>query len=425
MRTSPILICLSLILLFSCKKEGEIDKYAHTLPRLEITINPEFLWSPTEGLYVIGENGIPNSCDPQPANYNQKWEYPAKIEFFKNNALEFSEEIGLRIKGNCTRTYAMKSFGLYWRSEYGNNKLTYPIFNGDGGTEFKRLLLRNAGNEFGHTHMKDAVNAQIVKGEADVDLQNYRPCVVYLNDQYWGIYNIRENMTPWQLDYRYGVDKDDVDILMGVPTYPEADDGEIDDYMADVVYYLNGNNLADDANYLQFSEVIDVENYVDYIIVQTYVYNYDWPLLNTNWWRAKTSMDYHKWRWMLFDTDRSVRKLDLNKVWLGDWYEKNAYREDRSSGFFIFNHLIKNKGFKQMFLERYTYFLDNVYTAGRTASIIENVKNQIQPEYENHRLRWGLISESSWSRQIDRVKEFYEERTPIMREVINELLDEL
>lgn len=117
------------IILCSCEKEDVSIRSSHNLPVIEIEIDENHLWSPDSGLYVIGNNGIVGveGCTGSfPANYNQKWEFPATVRFIpKGEALPtFEEKEGFRIKGNCSsRIKAMKSIGLYWRSEYGNSSL--------------------------------------------------------------------------------------------------------------------------------------------------------------------------------------------------------------------------------------------------------------------------------------------------------------
>jgi hypothetical protein len=128
MRRSGRLITIfflgSTILLSSCEKENTIIRYDHKLPIVEIDIDEKYLWSPDSGLYVIGNNGVSTECASSfPANYNMKWEFPALVKYTPagEDLPAFEEQVGFRIKGNCSREKAMKSIGLYWRSEYGNS----------------------------------------------------------------------------------------------------------------------------------------------------------------------------------------------------------------------------------------------------------------------------------------------------------------
>ena len=108
---------LSFIILTSCGKNKIVSiEDTGSLPKIEINMDDYHLWSPDSGLYVSG-------------NWDFNWEHPAQIKHIENNEIVFEEQVGIRIKGNRTRKFAMKSFGFYFRNEYGNKKLEYPVFN--------------------------------------------------------------------------------------------------------------------------------------------------------------------------------------------------------------------------------------------------------------------------------------------------------
>jgi hypothetical protein len=406
-------------MLISCEKEPIILNDNGRLPVINLLIPEKYLWSPDSGLYVIGNNGIKYDECPYTANYNQKWEFPAYIEYYENNTLKFSDNVGFRIKGQCSRGNPMKSFGLYWRKEYGNSTLEYPMFPDISVTTFKRLFFRNSGNDFGKSHIKDASIAMIFKDYAKVDYQEYKPCVLYLNEAYWGIHNIREMITPHHFQYHYGVDKDHVDLLEGSELHPEADDGSADDYLNDVIAYLQSHDLSMDENYVEFSNLIDIGSYVDNIIINTYIGKSDWPCNNTKWWRDRTSVN-SKWRWVVIDNDLSFKMEQMDKVWIGDLYGIPV-SEERKEGFFIFNHLIKNESFIEFFLDRYMFFIDTVFEKKRVERIILESKHKIAPEYDNHQKKWNTAKKAKWDRLIDEMIEFNNERNDTMREIINKL----
>lgn len=108
------------------------------LSQIKINIDEYYLWSPDSGLHIYGANGT--ELFIKTANFNQKWEFPASVAYYENNILQFENNVGFRIKGNCSRGNTMKSIGLYWRSDYGSKKLDYPLFEDENTTNFKRLF---------------------------------------------------------------------------------------------------------------------------------------------------------------------------------------------------------------------------------------------------------------------------------------------
>lgn len=417
-----ILLSFSVLisLLFSCKKAKTFDRNDHSLPIIDLSIKEKYLWSADSGLFIIGSNGI-NGCDGMIANYNQKWEFPANITFTVDNKIEFNEDVGFKVKGNCTRSNSMKSIGIYWKKKWGNKNIEYPLFPASTVEKYKRLFLRNSGNDFGRTHIKDASITQIIKKSGNVDFQEYRPSVVYLNDEYWGIYNMREMITPNYFKYHYdGVDDDSVDLLEGSETNPRADDGTVSDYMIDIVSFINNNDLSQDVNYETIINRIEIDSYIDYIIIQTYIANKDWPIGNVKWWRDKTSENHAKWRWVVYDTDFSFRLKDLDVVWIGDLYGK-PYDEGKEDGFFIFNNLIKNDKFRTKFLDRYQYFIDYIFEVHRVENIFSEVKKGIKDEYPNHQERWNTANERRWNNLIYDLIEFNDKRNDKMNKIIKSL----
>lgn len=422
-----ILITFSSLFLVSCEMENDPVRYEHSLAVVEIDIAEKYLWSPDSGLYVIGRNGVESHCNNSfPANYNAKWEFPATVRFFPPGETDpvFEHRVGFRIKGNCSREKAMKSIGLYWRNEYGYASLDYPVFTDIQTRRFKRLLLRNSGNDYGLTQMKDAAVVQIFKDYARVDYQAYRPSVLYLNGEYWGIHNLREMKTPHHFRYHYGVDDDLVDILAGSPLSPEVDDGSADGFLSEVIDFIGNNDLALDENYLELSRRIDIGNYIDYIIIETYIYNWDWPVTNSKWWREDLEgSPYAKWRWIAYDQDVAFNKKYVGDVWIGDLYE-TTHNPDKKDGFFIFNHLIRNEEFTREFLERYIFFIETVFDPGRVQSIVTGMRLEIEEEYPRHSEKWRTLPERRWEASVKDIVSVNRERNEIMRDIIYGLYEE-
>lgn len=417
----------AIIILFnSCEEDNQPVVNEHHLPIFEIDIDEKYLWSADSGLYIIGNNGISKDCScPIPANYNQQWEYPAVIRYTPagGSSPVFEETVGFRIKGKCSRQKAMKSIGFYWRNEYGNRSLEYPLFHGSETTQFERLLLRNSGNDFGLTHLKDAAVIQIFKDYARVDFQAYSPCILYLNGEYWGIHNLREMISPHHFKYHYNVDDDLVDLLEGSLLSPGAEDGSCDAFLQDVIGYIEDNDLSITENYLTISERIDVGNLIDYIIIETYVGNRDWPVTNCKWWRENKENGMNKWRWIAFDHDVAFNFRYVKDVWIGDLYGE-PYNLEKCPGFFIFNNLILNDDFTREFLSRYIFFLETVFDPDRAEMIVMGMKRDLQKEYPRHQEKWHTISQRQWESSIDKIISVNRERNKIIKEIIYELYEE-
>jgi len=391
---------------YSCNKTKLSDE--GTLPVINLTIDDKYLWSIDSGLYIE-------------TNYREKWEFPAEIQYFENNVQIFRDKVGFRIKGNASRGSSMKSFGIYWKKKYGPSNFNYKMFPDIPVNQYKRLFLRNSGNDFGETHIKDGSITMIFKDFANVDYQSYKPSVLYLNNSYWGIYNIREMLTRHYFESHYNVNGDAVDLLYGSELHPRADDGMVDDFVQDVIKFINENDLSITANFDILKSRIDVDSYMDYVIINTYIANTDWPIGNSKWWRDKTSISNTKWRWIVYDTDWSLKgEGNIEKVWIGELFS-NHERKDREDGLYLFNKMIKNKEFIDEFLDRYLFFINTVFEDKRVENIINNNKNRIKTEYDNHQKKWNTLSMYQWGNDIDEMIEFNRKRNVVMKKIITKL----
>lgn len=227
-----------------------------------------------------------------------------------------------------------------------------------------------------------------------MDYQEYKPCALYLNNEYWGLHNIREMIAPNHFKYHCGANDDFVDLLGGSEINPSVDNGSATDYLHDVFEYLNTHDLSTQENYDHFKQVIDIENFNDYIVTQTYICNIDWPINNIKWWRDKTTDGNIKWRWILYDTDMCMRIENLNFVWIGDLYGI-PFEGHFTDEFFVFNKLMKNEQYKKEFPDRYLFFIETVFEPSRFESIISEMKNNIASEYTHHQQKWSLSNDCS------------------------------
>ena len=90
------------------------------------------------------------------ANFWEDWERPVHISYYVDNTLEFSANAGIKIAGAYSRGWDQKSFALFARGEYGVGEFQYPFFDNLNYDSFESLVLRNSGNDWMRTNMRDA-----------------------------------------------------------------------------------------------------------------------------------------------------------------------------------------------------------------------------------------------------------------------------
>ena len=381
-----------------------------SLPVISLSTNPDNLWDDEIGIYVEGTNGIAGNCMETPANWNQEWERPIHIEFFETDkSLAFSIDAGVQIHGGCSRKTPQKSLAIIARGEYGSKDIPYQVFPNMSYDSYQSILLRNAGQDNWYAFMRDPLFHTLVE-DLDLETQAYRPSIVFLNGDYWGIYNIRERTNDDYLARRQGVDKDNLDILRRPDNIVEGDNLN---YLA-LLDYLENNNIGQDIHYNYIKTQMDIDSYINYLLVEMYVVNTDWYANNMKFWRPRTSDG--KWRWILFDTDDgfdlwSQETVDKDMVGL----VSNIYREPAV----IFNNLIVNDHFREKFINTFADFANTRFTANPVISAIDSIKSVIEPEIPRQIQKWGVPWQQAWGigywhEEIQRLKDFANERLPHM-----------
>jgi hypothetical protein len=337
-------------------------------------------------------------------NVFQKWEYPAELAFFENDKrLILNQVIGLKLHGGMTRTYPEKSFQLVARKKYGEKRLNYQFYPEKEIPKFKRIVLRTSGNDFRNTRFRDALSAEVAE-EIGLDHQSYRYCILLINGEYWGIYNIREKLNEEFLKDNYGAHPDSTDILQGYKTV-EHGSGEAYEHL---LHYMKYNDPAFKENYDSITKLMDVDNYMKFMIVQLFISNID-SRGNIRFWRA-SNLD-GRFRWILYDTDYGYGlSMKYNANFLHQrtsvdnikWYNPKWCT-------FIMRRLLRNPQFKVDFINQYAYYMSTSLHTDSLLNKIDHLKSLLHPEMKRH-LKDRNISERRWLASAGFVEEFVTKR---------------
>lgn len=396
-----------------------------TLPVVSVVTDPDNLWDDEKGIYVQGTNGVTGYCMSEPCNWNQPWERPISLEMYEaNGEFGFKIDAGMRIGGGCTRKYPQKTLAIYARAKYGFSKIEYPVFQDKNIDSFNNLNLRNGGQDWWRGMFRDGMMHTLVNGEMDIDWQAYKPAIVFLNGDYWGIHGIREKHNEHYLESNYGIDPDSVDILSGSTAYVKHGSSEHYDSMID---FIENHNLAVSSCYDYVASQMDINEYINYMISEIYFANIDWPGGNIKFWRQQGSD--HKWRWILFDTDLGFGAHERGQYYSNSlanvMSETQTYYANPSSSTFLFRNLLKNSDFKNEFIQRSAGYLNTVFEPQRVLGIIDSLKLLIEPEMPRHIQKWEQSTSfnDGWAYHVDIMEEFAVERPASFLDHIMENFD--
>ena len=397
----------------------------YNFPLVSIITDSLNLFQYDSGIYIPGAKHEEYGWLWMPiGNYHERgrdWERDIHISYFENNGdLGFETDAGMRMRGYGSTAFAQKSFGVYFRNEYGQKNIEYPIFSDALSDKYKRLVFRNSGNDFPDTHFKDAVLTSLLK-PMNFEYQRFSPSVVFINGEYWGIHNIREKYDDHYFDYQYNIEEDSL-LMVGV--CGEYDVGPQDEYF--VLYnYFVANDFSSDVNYDFAKSQIDIQNLIDYEIAEIFYANYDWPCNNYRMW--KTTAPDSKWRYLIYDLDFSFAYNSLTPFDTPSLEhatsDEDGWPTCQCSNLF-FKKLLQNEGFKDEFINRFAYHLETTFNKKRMIDSINSYKALYATEMEEHINRWLYPnSMSNWNDQIDKMINFAQYRPCYMRGHIMDFFD--
>ena len=148
----------------------------HNLPTISLAVNPETLWDENIGIL---EN-----------DFKQR-EVPATVQYFTQEIdFDFSINTGLRLGGLNIWTKPQKPFTIYTRNRFGEDFIQYQLFPSKQIANFSRIVFRNGGDDWEETLIRDPMTESLVNGMMDCGYMAYQPSSLFLNGEYWGIYNL-------------------------------------------------------------------------------------------------------------------------------------------------------------------------------------------------------------------------------------------
>jgi hypothetical protein len=386
---------------------------------ISIAGNPDDFFSFDRGIYVKG--CCADSVPPyKRANFWKGWERRINIEFYEpTGELGFNQQVGVRIFGGFSKGLPMKSLAITSRKKYEHKTIKYPIFPNRDIKKYKSFVLRNSGSDFNNTQFRDALLTNLIE-PLDVEIQAYRPSVVFINGVYWGIHNVREKINEYYLKSNAGVNPDSVDIMK------HRNDllaGKRDHYLK-MKKFINKTDFKDTAEILHLNTLMEIDNFINYNITEVYVDNRD-AGGNIRFWRPQTPEG--RWRWVLFDTDISFgisgktayKKNTLDKMTV----RHNEAWPDPAWSTLIIRNLLENDSIKNLYINRFADHLNTIFSAETVNFKIDSIQNLLKEEMPYHFKKWRSSNIERWERNIQRMKDFASNRPYYVRLHLMERFD--
>jgi len=357
---------------------------------------------------------------------NGGWMEPeGAFEYFSSTQTLIDEGDGDYNKhGNDSWAYDQRGFDYVSRDQYGYNSAVHDqVFRIKDRTKFQRLIFKPAANDNypfeDGAHIRDAyVHSLSQVGDLKMDERSFEPCIVYVNGQYWGVYEIREKVDDADFtEYYYNQDENNLQFLKTWGgTWSEYGGPQAQTDWDNLKNYILTNDMSVAANFDYVTEYYNWESLVDYVVMNSYVVCSDWLNWNTAWWRGlNPAGDKKKWRYALWDMDATFGHY-INYTGIPDQSPAadpcNADNLPDPGGqghIPILNALMNNETFRQYYVSRYIDLSNTVFSCEFMIHHLDSLINLITPEMSAQITRWGGTY-ATWEANVQELRDFINSR---------------
>jgi gliding motility-associated-like protein len=350
------------------------------------------------------------------------------VEYFDASGVMVTEVTGSANEhGNDSWAYAQRGFDFIGNDEYGiNYGLTYKVFARKDRDAFQRVIFKPAANDnysfAGGAHIRDAyVHTLSHDADLNLDERTYEPCILYVNGQYWGVYEIREKVDDDEFcDYYYDQDQPYIYFLQTWGGTWEAYSPAPGVAQADwnsLVSFVNSNTLTIPANYDYVDSLLNTKSLMDYFILNSYTVCADWLNWNTAWWRGTdTTGDKKKWRYTLWDMDATfghyVNYTGIPDQGTGaDPCAPEALPDPGGQGHVtILDSLLQNSDFRTDYINRYIDLNNTALSCANMVHLLDSLITVIKPEMPRQITKWGGGSFAGWQSNVNTLRNYIIQR---------------
>lgn len=368
------------------------DGVNHALPVVTLVTDPDNLWNSKTGIYATGDQFDPDAASYadtlQSATYYQAkfateeqvdtiWEKPAAFSLFDDNGKQvFTQNVGIRIAGSFGRGRAQKGFNVIARKEYGKGSMEYPFFENRPYTEYKAVVLRAGAQDQNRSKIRDELASGLLEGtDINILYQAYRPTVLYLNGEYWGVYFMKEKRNRFFVAQHENTENN-VDLAIG-KGFKQRSYGDNSDWVSLYEYATSHDLSASDA-YNYVAERMDVDSFRDYMIAE--IYNGNTDTYNFQYYRLKGG----KWKFIFYDFCWGFQSPG---------HETLAFRMGKTPADVcsakLFAAMLQNKGWRDSFCRRFGELLNTAFAPGRVSALIEELYGYVEPEIKREREKFN------------------------------------
>ena len=383
----------------------------HAVPLVNITTDPANLWSPETGIYVWGNhhNWSHSGID---------WERDAIFDYWDTSGQHVvSRQVGIRIHGNYSRSYPQKSFRLYFDHHGDPESITHPFFDNTPG-DYARLLLRC---NYHPGRWTDDSWACTLFADMGHLISNLDFLLVYLNNEYWGTYHLRERFDDKWAEVTLGLDGDEYILIRD----GEAENGDPADWW-DFLAWVNAPHQYDSHDFfVEASRRLDLAIYIDWLLINIFAAPSDNGYVHN---LALLKVGQQPWRYLMWDEDSLFEAANLQTdffrffsvadeeefaTYLPATYANVTFAEV-ALWFGLFDRLLRNAEFRTRFFNRLAELRENLMSLDSMLQRLDNLFAEQDPESDWHGNKYWFGTGYPYSYYVNGLRQWIQNRYPIV-----------
>ncbi len=384
---------------------------SYGLPIISIVTAPTNLYSNDIGIFTQGTNGRPGRGQREKCNWNMDWDRPINFEIITEDGISvLNQEAEMYRCGGWSRSWVPYPYKVHAAKQYeGKNIFDYPVFPDKPYNRYKTLQMRN-GTVLTQGRVKDEfLQKLILSSGLNIDAQEYQPVLQYINGVYHGVINVREPSNKQYVYSNYGLDEEEIDLYE-----IDSDSGYVQKCGtrdAFVHWYELSQRADDEEIYKEIEGLVDIDEYCNYMAVEFYLGNTDWPQNNVKAWRPRS--EDGKFRYILFDLDYSFASFNTFLAFEGHRIStfSELFGEDRDritqeiEAVTIFVNMLKNEKFRKHFIDAFCLVAGSVFEPSRCEKLIDEMLTRVYP--------MQILKEEVYGKNISPVEEANEVLTQL------------
>ena len=343
-----------------------------TLPVISISTSESYLEDSNVGIFYV------NNTDNRKAYKN--WRRPANLEYFEGERTKsiLNQLCETRVGGGATRENSRKTLIVYAHKRFGQKYFDHEFFSDQkpGLHKFKSVALRNAGNDFDFLYMRDALAQRSMGMYVDLDWQAWRPAIVYINGNYYGMLNIRERAQEDNIYTNYN-GLENIDLFENWDNLKEGDWDNLKRFTA--FYNEDHHTMA------EYEQWMDCREFMNVMILNLFYSNIDFPGNNAVMWRPRTEVG--RWRWIAKDIDYSMGIYGIPYAYeILKWFYDPDFDQRwhwNANDFpytLLFRQLMKDPDFRNEFVERCAIYTGDFLNYDGIHKLLEAMYQKISYE---------------------------------------------